>query len=467
MTAGLRFIFGPEIDGASCEEVVKQCEWGFVRSRSQLALNHPDGNPTGHKMTAWEAWCAYGRDVVDEAIEHGGAVLRRTEESPELSLLNRCDRLGISWSTVAEMAGLSEEADLNQDSPHRIHIKRLGTVAFKLGLDERMLTYVADCGADSGLADTLSSLQQLQDPNQISESATASLAEGVSVIRVQNMLQGWLGKDLGATKFRTSDDFRTDAAGARQVGYLLAKDVRETLGLGIAPIASMKDLVEDQLGIPIVSAELPDGVAGATVSSVDHEGKEFRGVFVNNTGLNEDVWVSRVTLARELGHALFDSPDRIGNIRVSHHLGDGSEETAAGDVVRQRADAFALAFLAPMEEVKRLAPLPVNHVRVSRVMKHFGMCEVAARRRIESCYAGEAQGVPTAPAWAKPTKQDVDAELTVRVGGAPCPVTEPRGEMFAEMVMDCHRNRLISDDTAALYLGCSAEEVAGNVKTGT
>ena len=466
MTSGLRFVFGSAIDGDAWDEAVRQCPWSFVRSRDQLALDYPKGRATGHKMTAWEAWAAYGRDVIDEAIENGGAVLRKAQATPETYLLNRCERLGIPWPTVAGMSGLShEEAALGADSTLRIHIKSLGAAAFGLGLDERMLSYREDCGADSELTDRLSALQPQLGGNTSpsAELTTAALAEGVSVMRVQGMLEAWLGKVSGATMFRTSGVYGVNAAAARQSGYRLAKDVRETLGLGVEPIASMKDLVEEQLGIPIVPAELPDEVAGATVSSVDHTGKEFRGVFVNSVGLNEDVWVSRVTLARELGHALFDSRDRIGHIQVDHHLVGDGEDTVGRDVIKQRADAFALAFLAPMEEVKRIAPLPVDSNRVGLVMRKFGMCEAAARRRIESCYSGEVQNVPMAPDGAKPEAQDIEAELTVRGGNVLFPIKESRRGKFAETVMDCFRGNLISDDTAGLYLGCSPEEVAGGV----
>ena len=465
MTHGLRFVFGSAIDGDSREDAVKQCKWSFVRSRSQLALIHPGDNPTGHKMTAWEAWSAYGSVVVDEAIENSGAVLRKTKETPESGLRNRCSNLGISWSTAAEVAGLSgEEATCSEDSSSRVPIKTLGAVAFALGLDERFLSYREDCGDDSGLANRLSTLRQLPDgdPDRVSGRATAAIAECVSVMRVQNRLQHWLGKSCEATSFRTSDDYGGNSAAARRTGYRLAEHVRNKLGLGVGRIDSMKDLVEGRLGIPIVSTELPDAVAGATLSCVDHTGKEFRGVLVNSIGLNQDVWVSRVTLARELGHALFDSAERIEHVKVAHHLGGSEDETTGQDVVKQRADAFALAFLAPMEEVKRMAPLPLNRHRVSRIMQHFGMCETAARHRIASCYSWDVPNVPTALSSAVPTSQDVQAENLVWDGSLPCTVKESRRGQFAEVVFDSYKGSLISEDTAALYLGCSAEDFAGS-----
>ena len=465
MTPGLRFIFGEAIDGDTREDAVKQCDWSFVRSRSQLSLVRTGESPTGHKMTAWEAWSAYGWEVIDEVVENGGAVLRKTEDTPEASLRNRCDELGVAWSTVVEMAGLSwEEQTLGEGTSHHVPIRALGSVAFALGLDERFLSYRDDCGDDSGLAGKLSALRHVpgRDRFRISGRDAVALAECVSVMRVQHRLESWLGKTCEATSFRTSDDYGADAAAARQFGYVLAKDVRERLGLGVDRIDSMKDLVQGRLGLPIVSTELSDVVAGVTVSSVDHAGKEFRGVLVNSVGLNEDVWVSRVTLARELGHALFDPDARIEEVQVDRHMGGAEEEATYPDLAKQRADAFALAFLAPKEEVERVAPLPLDAECVSRVMRDFGMCESAARRRIASCYSWDVPVDQNVHLWAQPSEEDVQAETLVWSSSLPCPVKQSRGGQFREVVVDCFKGRLISGDTAALYLGCSAEEVAAS-----
>ena len=466
MTSGLHFVFGSGIDGCSWKDAVQQCVWGFVRSRSQLALNRPEQNPAGHKLTAWEAWDAYGREVISEAIEHSGAVLKRTEQTVEGSLLECCKHLGIPWSTVAAGAGLSsEEVAMDEVRPRPLPIRALGAVAFALGLDERFLSFNFGCIGDSGFADRLSELRQLpdEDPNRISGATVAAVAEAVSVMRVQNRLQTWLGKGSWATGFAECDEYGSDGAGARQVGYRLADDLRMSLGLGVEPVSSMRDLVEDRLGIPIVSTELPAGVAGGTVSCKDNDGNEFRGVLVNSVGKNEDVWTRRVNLARELGHALLDPPDRVQFVQIDRSLDEDSVEGLSQDKVKQRADAFALAFLAPMDEVRRRVPeFPVHSDQVGQVMRHFGMSESAARRRIASCYSWEAPEVPAAPLWVRPTQRELQAENLVWAGSLPCAVRESRRGRFAEVVLDCYKSPLISGDTAALYLGCSAEEIAGS-----
>ena len=469
MTSGLRFIFGPEIDGDSWEDAVKQCEWSFVRSRSQLALIYPGRNPQGHRLTAWEAWNTYGSDVIDEAIEHGGVILKRTEDPVEAGLMDRCSQLGISWSVAAKAAGLSDEdVIMGGQNSQRLPIKELEAVAFALGLDERFLSVTSDCGGDQGLANRLRSFRQPLEEgfNWTSESAVAAMVESVSVMMVQTRLQEWLWGTPMAGWFETSGDYGLEPGHARQEGYKFGEKVRQTLGLGVGRIDSVRDLVQDRLGVPVVATELPSEVDAVVVSSEDYGGKEFRGVAVNSVGWNENAWNLRVSLARGLGHALFDPPDRVEHVRIAHQLGDGSVEAAGPDVVNQRAYAFALSFLAPVEGVRSLAPLPVSRDGVTQVMRHFGMSESAARRRIESCYAGEATNIPSAWAHAQPSVQDVEAEDLFWGGNIPCTVKASRRGKFAEVIMGCVRDRLISDDTAALYLGCTSEEFGQNVDAG-
>ncbi len=471
MTPGLRFVFGPDSDDQSWRDAVKRCSQEFVRSRTQLALYEPERRPTGHRLTAWEVWHAYGSDVVEEAVENGVAVLKETEDAPEAGLLGYWKELGVSSSAVAEVTGLSEEeVSACGVNLRELPIRSLESIAFALGLDERLLSFKADCGPAPGLADRLNELWRApcRAPERVSETATSSLAEAVSVMRAQTRLEGWLSEDSEVPRFETTDDYGTEPWRARQEGYALADKVRTELKIGSGRIASMRDLVTDRLRMPVVWTNLSEGVSGATVSCLDHDGKEFRGVAVNSDGGNADVWVRRVTLARELGHVLFDPPERIDCVRVNRHLSGGLQEAPSDDLVEQRADAFALAFLAPLTGVReRVLKLPASQDDVGRVMKDFGMCESAARRRIASCFDWESSYVMTAPSWARPLRADRVAEELITEKTLPCSVRESRRGKFAEVVSDCYRNSLITDDTAALYFGCSAEEVAvGNAATG-
>ena len=462
MTSGLQFIFGPDVAGPNWADAVKGCEWRFVRSGSQLALYEESRKSTGHVMTAWEAWTAYGQEVIDEAIEYGSAVLIEAKDATESCLFHRREELGISRQVLARSVGVREHDVLDAETvSSRVPIRTLQRLAFGLGLDERLLSFRSDCGADSGLPAKLKILQNYGSAFsfQISQADAAGLAEATSVSRVHSRLKSWLGSSDPSDEIAPSENFGNEfGPEARQVGYTLAEGLRERLELGDLPIRSMRDLLKERLGVTVVWTELSSAISGATFSSADHEGNQFRGVVLNSGGKNEDAWTRRVTLARELGHALFDPDSRIRNMLVHGHLPEGSSEDGQDNPVDQRADAFALAFLAPQEEVKRIAPLPLNQYHVGRVMQHFGMCESAARKRILSCYSGDVD-VPFASSYIAPTGELQQLESLSTGSSAPCSDRISRQGWFADTIRECHGQGLISEDSAALYLDCTPGEL--------
>ena len=462
MTSGLRFAFGSEIDGPDWESAVKGCGLRFVRGGSQLALYEESRKPTGHSMTAWEAWTAYGQDVIDEAVEYGSAVLRETKDAIESCLSRRRDELGISRHVLASFVGVREQDVLDAETAsRRVPIRTLQKLAFGLGLDERMLSFRSDCGADPALTVKLREVQSYGGGAcvRISQEDAATLAEATSVTRVHTRLKNWLGPQGASAQISPSEDFGNESGpAARQVGYKLAADLRERLELGIQPVESVRDLVAERLGVTVVWTELSPEVAGATFSCADHEGNRFRGVALNSIGENEDVWTRRVNLARELGHALLDPDNRLRNLLVHGRLPEEPPSAVPVDLVDQRADAFALAFLAPQDEVQRIAPLPVDGFKVGLVMRHFGMCEAAARRRIVSCHSGDVQ-LPVTGSYVAPIAHWPELESLTTGSSAPCSARYSRQGQFADSVRECFEQGLISDDSAAFYMDCTPAEM--------
>lgn len=466
MTSGLRFVFGLGIDGPDWESAVKDCSWRFVRGGSELALYEEARNPTGHVLTAWEAWTAYGRDVIDEAIEYGSAVLRETKNATESCLSRRREALGITRQVLAHSVGVREQDVVDAETASRhVPIRTLEKLAFGLGMDERMLSFSADCGADSALAERIRILQGYGGGAsvRISQEDAASLAEAASVARVHSILNGWLGYPRSGADVSPSDYFGNESGpepgpSARKVGYELAEELRKKLELWGSPVESMRNLLTDRLGVNLVWAELSPIVAGATFTCADHEGNRVRGVVINSGGENEDVWTRRVTLARELGHALFDPDTRLRNLLVHGQLPEEHPGDIPVDLVDQRADAFALAFLAPRDEVQRIAPLPIDGSKVGSVMQHFGMCEAAARKRILSCYSGDAD-LPVAGSYAVPASDRTELESLVIDGSVPCSSRITRQGEFAVSVRGCLEQGLISDDSAAFYMDCTPADI--------
>lgn len=461
----MSFIFGQGMYGLSAEDAARRSVRSFVRSEAQLAVYEESRKPTGHKLTAWEAYTGFGLDVLEEAVEYGSAIIRRTKNSTGDALKHRREDLGLPHNSVGMAAKVSEtHVRTAESSPSQIPLTKLERIAFVLGLDERLLAFEQDPGGDSKLAYRLRTL--VREPNRqadrISNGTALLFAEAASTIRVQLRLQRWLGYTMESGAFGPCGDYGSSMNPAWKVGYNLAEEARETLQIGEAPIPSMRELVEERLGIPVIQARLPNKIAGATIMTMDEDGKEARGVILNTVGENENVWIRRATLAHELGHLLYDPDSELENVRVDSYAdSQKNPETQGIDYVEQRANAFAIAFLAPNDAVRQLAPRPISEESVLKVMHKFGISHTAARYHISNSHYREFD-VPSRVAGASPSDEQKAAENFAvdyfPVSGTP----DQRRGRFAGLVTATYDNRLISEDTAALYLRCSIQDFRGS-----
>ena len=248
---------------------------------------------------------------------------------------------------VATVKRAEQDAD-------QVDLRELERLSFVLGLDPAKLSVDERAGSDPALGVRL---RLLEGPRRAGNGRLVSqppsvlrFSEAASIIRSQLQLQRWLHADGRVAEFEPSHDYGHGEP-AWRAGYVLAERTRERLGLGLEPIESMRDLVEHRLGIPIIQVALPTRIAGATVSSHGQ-----RGIVLNTAGANSNVWIRRTTMAHELAHILFDPEEQLSNVRV-----DSYDETARNaehgapspDSVEQRANAFAVAFLAPRDGCHR------------------------------------------------------------------------------------------------------------------
>ena len=107
---GLTHIFGPGAEGIrEVGEAARLSDKCFVRSAAQLAPYRPDGCPTGHILTAWEAFDTFGIEVLEEAIEYGAAILKKsTQNSVGQALKSRRESISLTPTHVARAALVSE-----------------------------------------------------------------------------------------------------------------------------------------------------------------------------------------------------------------------------------------------------------------------------------------------------------------------------------------------------------------------
>ena len=460
-------VFGP-VTATDTEAAARESVQQFVRSKYEIGPLRAGTKPPGHILTAWEAYQSYGIDVLDESVEYSGAILLESIGAVERTFANRRSDLGLSVDSVAGAAGVSVDVVQQAEEMARdIPLKELEKVAFVLGLDERLLAFDENRSADRELAFRLKTLQQtdVETPG-ISAGTVLIFAEAASVIRVQSMLMDWLGQSSVVKEFQPSGDYGWHDNPAWQVGYGLAQRTRQRLELDMGnagPIRSLRDLVEKDLGIPVVQARLQPSIAGATITTKGFNGDEVRGFVLNTIGENSNVWVRRATLAHELGHILYDPSQELKELRVDSYMETlANPELPSRDYVEQRANAFAIAFLAPLESVRSMTPTPIAAEAVGKVMQAFGISHTAARYHVFNAHHRQDQ-LPNQVELPGPAEEWLTAEdFTLDYFPVSSVPFQRRGR-FAGLVAECFQRRMLSSYTAGLYLGCSEDEFLDNV----
>ncbi len=174
----------------------------------------------------------------------------------------------------------------------------------------------------------------------------------------------------------------------------LAMQVRQALGLGLDPIASMARLLGERLGVDlfwVTPDELSSRIEGACAWS------PTPAIIVNLVGGQGCWWNTRTTLAHELCHLAFDRGIAEGMGRGRFFWFSPKSEDAirqryfrseAPDLIEQRANAFAAYFLAPPQGVERLVgdADPTSETSVAEVMAHFGVGRMVAVNVIRNVF---------------------------------------------------------------------------------
>ena len=433
----------------------------FVRGKTELGVLRDGSNPAGHIMTAWEAYQSYGFAVLDEAVEYGSAILLDSVGGIEKSLSDRRKDLGLSVASVARAAQVNADIVRQSEiSARDIPVQTLERMCVVLGLDERLLAFDKTAGADSNLAFRLKTLRRSGTGDmRISPRTVLALTESTSIIRIQSMLTGWLGYSGAVLDFPPLKDYGTSENANRELGYQVAARARDRLGLGQSPVYSMRKLVEEGLNIPVVQARLNDSIAGATIDTQGGGGEKVFGFILNTVGENTNALVRRTTLAYALGRFLWGFGQEPDRVRVDSYdaIQAALEVGRDGDFVEQRANAFAMAFLAPPDSVREMTRPPIGAEDIGKVMGTFGIDYTAACSHVSNVYFGEF-AMPEQSRNVSPPKVWVDREGFIR-GGFPIASTPPqRRGRFAGLVAEGYREGLLSSQTAALYLGCGEGE---------
>ncbi len=451
-------------DDRSLEDLAGKSSCIFVRSLDHLAFDSE--NATGQKLTAREVLRNFGKEKIAEILEYGSAILvsdpDRPTAQPGARIRSRRTTLGLSPSDLARKSGISREDIIALESgSSRLPARVLARICSALALDEYRIGLEDPSARNRALGVRFRKLQRDPDSDghRLTKSSALSLLEDAWVIAKQNALRQALrhASDFHS-KFDPDPDYGDAQRPAWRVGYELASRTRQNLGLHPEePIASLGSLVEDDLGIPLVQDELPQDIAGATLQSGD-----ARGIVVNIAGRNFNTWSSRLTIAHELGHLLWDPEDSLDALMVDTNDRLDEPPWEAKSYVEQRANAFAIEFLAPRAAIRKHFDPGSPPGNIRDFMVEFGVSFTAARYHIWNAThrAWDLKDITTIDVT--PT-DDWEGREQFLITYIPSRQLEAanfrmnrRGKFLCHVV-DARREKLISDDTAALYLGIEPE----------
>jgi Zn-dependent peptidase ImmA (M78 family) len=234
-------------------------------------------------------------------------------------------------------------------------------------------------------------------------------------------------------------------------GAKRARETRSELGLSAEePLECLLTLVEQQLGLPVVIAALPQPIAGCCW----HDGARIV-LWVNGT---HAAVRQRFTLAHELGH-----------LRCGHdaRVAVDTFETLAGKTTDSReiqANAFAAELLAPADGVRAMIAGEPTLDDVVLMAARFGLSTIAALYRLntlgltaryEKLKQEIDEGMHTA-VWDRLAPEPLADKIAAIDGTLPRLSPALAGSALAAMIAGT-----ASVEDAAGAAGCDPERLAG------
>lgn len=456
----LDLVFGADSVGETPLERAKTSKQRFVRSQVQIAF--ASEGATGRILTAYEALQTFGWDNLFAVATDGVACVVKSGAEPANTLKEQRSHLGLSVCEIADRLGVSEEEVAKAELPGRVSpIRLLEKIGALLALDERRLGYKPNAGRDADLGVRLRELRN-RDVSHFYPKTVFELSEAAWVISRQNYLVKALNYTSVQRINRPSQvaDYKYPVY---KVGYRLAGEAREILGLSEdEPIESLRVLMEEYLEIPLVQQRMNSHYAGATISN-----KGVRGIVVNEGGMNSNVWVRRMTLCHEIGHLLWDPDGRMTPLKVDEYADvERDVKDDSSDPVEARANAFAIAFLAPPSGVMRIVQECDGDVFaiVSKVMSYYGISASAAKQHVKNVAQYETVGISVHNLPSPEVEWNAREDLSIAYFPIQSTPITRRGK-FAWFVTKAVGNGILSEDTAASYLGCTVEDFKEHSQT--
>lgn len=434
----------------------------FVRSQVQVTFDSPQA--TGHRMTPFEVAKIFGKVALRKIVEDGGFPIVRSPDEPAQTFRRQRNLLGLTIRQVALASGIPENAVIAAETSGKLNpVRSLERLAQQLGLDEHRIGLEQDLGGASALGTRLKRSMGRNDTFSVAltPSTVLRLAEAAWVIAKQAAFE-----ELEPLKAGSELRVRPQAeplwpGPAWKQGYELAQRTRELFGLdNEEPVPSLRSLLDERNGIPLLAIEMGQKVAGATLANSRH-----RGIVVNTVGLNKNVWMRRTAAAHELCHFLWDSDENLDRLRVdSYDLLQRGFHPNVADPIEQRANAFAVEFLAPRRGVLGLVKaVKTREDALSLISQHYGISVSAAGYHLDNANHGNQALYGEAHISVQPSDEWQAAE-NFGLDFFPMPSSPyARRGRFAQLVareVDAGR---LTPDSGALLLAVSLEEFKNGI----
>ena len=456
----LDLVFGEDSCGATAGERARNSRRRFVRSQVQITF--ASEKATGRVLSAHEALQTFGWDILLQIATDGSARIVQAADEPATTLKAQRQELGLTVSEVARQLSMTEAELSNAETPGKLSsIRMLERLGSALALDERRLGHKRNAGRDSELGVRLRELRK-DDTTTFGAGTVLGLSEAAWVIS----RQAYLSKALGFISPRSvalpAKDSNFGLAPFK-LGYSLAERTRSILSLSSEePIESLRILIEEVLELPLVQQAMDARFAGATIAN----GRD-RGIVVNEKGMNTNVWVRRITLCHEIGHLLWDPDDKLAKLKVDEYSDINSNALdQRRDPVEARANAFAVAFLAPPDGVRQIAKAYAGNVAeiVSRVMTTYGIGGAAAKHHVHNVASLDTLNISITDLPLPTDDWSYREDLTIAFFPIRSTPITRRGK-FAWFVAKSVARGMLSEDTAAAYLKCEISQIREHLAT--
>lgn len=259
-----------------------------------------------------------------------GVRMELTREELGRRIRSARESCALTQEQLGEFAGLNRVAIGQIEAGTRsVSSLELDRIAHAVGRDIKSF-FAASFVERDALAALFRSDAELAEQADLVKALQDSLALGHEMTNLERLLEIDRVQLLTASYELPAPKSRWDAI---QQGQKVATEERQRLGLGVAPIGDLSDLLETQ-GVRTGVVALPENISGLTL--VDSAIGVFVVINSKHVAMRQ-----RFSLAHEYGHVLLDR-DRAGAI---------SRAENRSDLLEVRANAFAAEFLMPAEGV--------------------------------------------------------------------------------------------------------------------